>query len=67
MILRHNAHQWRGYEVRFEGDSYFAVFTNVTDAIMFCVYSQKDLLEASWSNDLFNHPQYVIHIHNFLF
>ena len=49
----------RGYEVRFEGDSYFAVFNDVTDAVAFCVRCQKDLLNANWSENLLEHPLYV--------
>lgn len=50
---------WNGYEVRFEGDSYFVVFNNLTDAIMFSVQTQKDLMHAPWADELLQHPKYL--------
>jgi len=55
-ILRDNCVRFNGFEIADEGDSLTIMFHNGFDAMKFCLVSQLDLMNAEWSEDLYEHP-----------
>ena len=45
-----------GYEVATEGDAFVLAFHEPLDAVGWCLYTQKELLAASWPEALLTHP-----------
>ena len=46
--MRLQIKEWRGYEVKTQGDSFMAAFGDLTDAACFCLSVQLKLLSCSW-------------------
>jgi len=47
-LLRAAFQTWHGYEVDTQGDAFFVVFEQASDAVMAAVSSQKSLSIAKW-------------------
>lgn len=41
-----------GYEINTEGDSFQIAFTNVADAVLFCMDAQYRLLDTDWPKEV---------------
>ena len=54
-VIRSVLERFSGYEVKTEGDAFFASFVNPTDAIGFCLGVQLELLKVNWPKDLDAH------------
>lgn len=55
-LLRDNLRHFGGYEVRFEGDAFFMVFSSILNAARWCVQCQLGLLSMKWPEELLQHP-----------
>jgi predicted ATPase/class 3 adenylate cyclase/Tfp pilus assembly protein PilF len=51
-ILRDTFTKWNGHEVSTHGDSFFAVFSRVTDALSAAVEAQHALANERWTEDI---------------
>ena len=56
LLLRELLKTYRGYEVKTEGDAFMVSFFTPSDAIMWCIAVQKQLLKIEWSEDLLAQP-----------
>jgi class 3 adenylate cyclase len=55
-ILRQLLKNFRGYEVKTEGDAFMVTFFSPIDAVRWCLAAQKALLEANWPEELLKLP-----------
>eukprot|EP00808_Paulinella_micropora_P008067 g14309.t1 len=55
-LMRMLLKQFRGYEVKTEGDAFMVTFFNVLDAVRWCLAVQTSLLQSSWPDDLLEQP-----------
>ncbi|KAJ9450158.1 Adenylate cyclase [Diplonema papillatum] len=51
-IMRRGIELFQGYEVRTEGDAFMVAFQEVSQALNWCIYIQRALLEAEWPEAL---------------
>ncbi len=50
-ILRAAFAQWRGVEVKTEGDAFFVAFESASDAVAACLAAQRGLASHGWPSD----------------
>lgn len=55
-ILRAKLRECKGYEVKTEGDAFMVTFTNVVDAMKWCLGVQEALLNHKWDPAFLEHP-----------
>ena len=51
-IMREKINQYKGYEVKTEGDAFMIAFTNPVDACKWCSDVQQSLLHLDWPEQL---------------
>eukprot|EP00755_Sulcionema_specki_P026846 Sspe_Gene.86607::Locus_57309_Transcript_1_1_Confidence_1.000_Length_2477::g.86607::m.86607 len=55
-VLRRAACSCNGYEVKTIGDAFMVAFDNLTEAVMFAFTSQEGLFNATWPDEVLEHP-----------
>eukprot|EP00457_Paulinella_chromatophora_P001726 gb/GEZN01001728.1/.p1 GENE.gb/GEZN01001728.1/~~gb/GEZN01001728.1/.p1 ORF type:complete len:826 (-),score=151.72 gb/GEZN01001728.1/:316-2793(-) len=55
-ILRQLLLQFKGYEVKTEGDAFMVTFFTTLDAVMWCLAVQEELVKADWLPDFLKMP-----------
>eukprot|EP01012_Entosiphon_sulcatum_P003727 TRINITY_DN11299_c0_g1_i2.p1 TRINITY_DN11299_c0_g1~~TRINITY_DN11299_c0_g1_i2.p1 ORF type:complete len:931 (+),score=146.26 TRINITY_DN11299_c0_g1_i2:21-2813(+) len=62
-VMRQGIEQFRGYEVKTEGDAFMVSFQSPVDAVNWCLAMQTKLLEADWPQDVHKHPSANVEQH----
>eukprot|EP01064_Diplonema_japonicum_P026885 TRINITY_DN3848_c0_g1_i2.p1 TRINITY_DN3848_c0_g1~~TRINITY_DN3848_c0_g1_i2.p1 ORF type:complete len:1731 (+),score=385.11 TRINITY_DN3848_c0_g1_i2:32-5194(+) len=58
-VIRQEISQWKGYEVKTQGDSFMVAFADVTKAACFCLSVQLKLMTVKWEPALDSIPDSV--------
>ena len=61
-VMRASLEEFSGYEVKTEGDAFFASFERPVDAVRFSIKVQQDLLNVEWPEDVYKHPDSKIEV-----
>lgn len=61
-VMRTFLEEFSGYEVKTEGDAFFASFERAVDATRFCLKVQEELLKVEWPEDVFKHPDSAVEV-----
>jgi class 3 adenylate cyclase len=59
-VMRATMEEFFGYEVKTEGDAFFASFERPEDAIRFCLKVQLELLKINWPEEICQHPDAMV-------
>ena len=59
-LMRKLIRDYKGYEIRTEGDAFFVAFATATNAVNWAITAQEELMKLPWPERLYDHPDSAI-------